>query len=148
MHHTAPTSFLFQAYGSTILLFAGIFTLVHRADPKAWDGMATEGKEADVDYVVKSFIIFIYFSVQTMTSVGFGDVHPLYWYNYLLVSGEMLMGLLYSVAILGRGLEVIASGSTGGRHLASRSSRVEAGPDGDGEDQDLLVPNDDPSINV
>ncbi len=37
----------------------------------------------------------------------YGDIHPTRWYLYLLVSAQMLVGVCYSIAILGRGLSTI-----------------------------------------
>lgn len=108
LHHTAPTGFLLQSYLSTIILFAGVYTLIHRANASAWTATSAGSENEDL-YIIKSFVIFVYVSVQTITSVGYGDVHPRVWYAYLLVSLQMLVGVMYSVAILGRGLEVLGS---------------------------------------
>eukprot|EP00035_Acanthoeca_spectabilis_P011266 m.198222 g.198222 ORF g.198222 m.198222 type:complete len:313 (-) comp15291_c0_seq4:1269-2207(-) len=97
LHHTATSSFLFQSYLSTIVLYAGIYTLLHRYQPDSWSGAETGRALSSEDYVVKSFIIFLYYSTTTITSTGYGDVYPEAWYLYLLVSSEMLLGVLYQV---------------------------------------------------
>ena len=39
LHHTASDSFLIQSYLSTVLLFAGIYTLLYRVVPTKWRGV-------------------------------------------------------------------------------------------------------------
>eukprot|EP00041_Stephanoeca_diplocostata_P008790 m.131590 g.131590 ORF g.131590 m.131590 type:complete len:146 (-) comp17476_c0_seq22:756-1193(-) len=83
LHHTATSSFLLQAYFSTIILYAGIYTLLHRYQPDSWRGTDSEGVLGGKNdsYVVRSFVIFVYYSIATMTSTGYGDVHPESWYR-------------------------------------------------------------------
>eukprot|EP00038_Savillea_parva_P032035 m.93246 g.93246 ORF g.93246 m.93246 type:complete len:272 (+) comp9991_c0_seq3:284-1099(+) len=97
LHHTATSGFLLQSYLSTIVLYAGIYTLLHRYQPDVWSGSQLQGKITSDDYVIKSFVVFIYYSTATITSTGYGDVYPNSWYLYLLVSTEMLLGVLYQV---------------------------------------------------
>ena len=47
---------------------------------------------------------FLYFSVTTMTTAGFGDIYPTQWYSRLIVSLQILVSVLYSVVVLGIGL--------------------------------------------
>eukprot|EP00035_Acanthoeca_spectabilis_P011269 m.198324 g.198324 ORF g.198324 m.198324 type:complete len:293 (-) comp15291_c0_seq9:1273-2151(-) len=107
LHHTATSSFLFQSYLSTIVLYAGIYTLLHRYQPDSWSGAETGRALSSEDYVVKSFIIFLYYSTTTITSTGYGDVYPEAWYLYLLVSSEMLLGVLYQAGIFSRGIDLL-----------------------------------------
>lgn len=44
---------------------------------------------------------FIYFSVVTMTTTGFGDIVPLGWPVRLMVCSQIVVGLLYTVVIAG-----------------------------------------------
>lgn len=107
LHHTATSNFLFQSYMSTILLFAAVYTLLYRLDISGWDEVYS-GAPKNSDYVSKVFVRFLYFSISTMTSTGFGDIHPFRWYTYLIVSVEMLLGVLYSTVILARGMDLLA----------------------------------------
>ena len=43
VHHTASNSFLVQSYLSTILLYAGIYTLLNRLDNQAFKGVGSQG---------------------------------------------------------------------------------------------------------
>lgn len=71
--------------------------LMRRYQPDVWSGSQLQGKITSDDYVIKSFVVFIYYSTATITSTGYGDVYPNSWYLYLLVSTEMLLGVLYQV---------------------------------------------------
>ncbi len=56
-HHSANTWFLTQSYLSTVLLFAGIYTLVARVLPSAFHGVFVSGDQDFVHELV--FIRFI-----------------------------------------------------------------------------------------
>jgi hypothetical protein len=74
-----------------------MLSFVHRYQPDVWAGADAEGPLTSDDYVIKSFIVFLYYSTTTITSTGYGDVYPDAWYLYLLVASEMLLGVLYQV---------------------------------------------------
>lgn len=114
LHHTATAGFLVQSYLSTVILYAGLYTLLHRYQGEVWigkggptDTFPVQGSLSSDTYITKTFVVFFYFSVQTISSVGFGDLTPRVWYLYLLVSTEMLLGVFYMVAILGRSLDTM-----------------------------------------
>ncbi|EDQ86846.1 uncharacterized protein MONBRDRAFT_27870 [Monosiga brevicollis MX1] len=114
MHNTASDSFIVQSYLSTVLLYAGVYTLIHRLDYSSFAGM--EESIQDVtrdDYVFLSFCKLLYFSVATMTSTGFGDIYSGKWYMDLVVVTEMLLSVVYNVTIFARGIVVIGQRSAG-----------------------------------
>jgi hypothetical protein len=76
-------------------------------------------------YIVKTFVMLLYFSTSLVTSVGYGEIFPKTWYLYLITSSQMLIGVVYTVAILGRGLEVIAQGVYIGATSQPRSKEKE-----------------------
>ena len=69
-----------------------------------------EGSFKQETYIIKSFIVLFYFSTATMTGAGFGDIYPTAWYLYLITIMQMLLGVVYAVAILGRGFSLITNG--------------------------------------
>jgi hypothetical protein len=47
LHQTATDSFLVQSYLSTVLLFAGIYTLMYRVAPSHWSGVPEVGSHTN-----------------------------------------------------------------------------------------------------
>ena len=71
--------------------------------PPAWK-IDTHGKcgiggmtTSDVGSV---FMIFVYYSVTTLTLVGFGDIAPLHYSVRMLANIEMLLGLFFAMVIV------------------------------------------------
>eukprot|EP00050_Salpingoeca_kvevrii_P019478 m.86446 g.86446 ORF g.86446 m.86446 type:complete len:288 (+) comp8432_c0_seq5:929-1792(+) len=115
LHHTASDGFLLQSYVSTILLYAGIYTLLHRLDMQSWHGITNNGKVKSSTYMLMVYGRFVYYSTATMTGTGFGDISPKSWYLDLIVSTQMLLSVLYTTTIFARGLTAI-----GGPQLVTR----------------------------
>eukprot|EP00003_Mantamonas_plastica_P022820 TRINITY_DN3951_c0_g1_i3.p1 TRINITY_DN3951_c0_g1~~TRINITY_DN3951_c0_g1_i3.p1 ORF type:complete len:331 (+),score=44.17 TRINITY_DN3951_c0_g1_i3:242-1234(+) len=105
-HRSVTTLFLARSYVSTCLLFAGIYTLIFRIDPKSFTGIFEHevGERANNVPIFLLFVKFLYFSITTMTTVGYGDLIPRLWYSYLVVNIEMLVSVTYITVIFGRGL--------------------------------------------
>jgi len=104
LHRTASPMFVVQSFLSTTLLYAGFFTLINRAEPKAFAGFDEFSNNTEALVTVRIFIKFLYFSTATMTTVGFGDVTPTLWYTQLIVTTEMLLSVTYTVVIFAQGL--------------------------------------------
>eukprot|EP01126_Amoeba_proteus_P063602 TRINITY_DN8780_c0_g1_i10.p1 TRINITY_DN8780_c0_g1~~TRINITY_DN8780_c0_g1_i10.p1 ORF type:complete len:269 (-),score=39.61 TRINITY_DN8780_c0_g1_i10:91-897(-) len=102
LHKTASSSFLAQSYLSTIMLFAGIYSLIFCLDTNAFKGIPTlaDGRPEKI-----LFIHMIYFSTITMTSTGYGDVIPSKWYTQLIVVVQLLVAVLYNTAIFTSGVD-------------------------------------------
>lgn len=107
LHHTASSSFIVQSYLSTILLYSGIYTLLLRLDATGWSSVY-DGSSLGSTYVAETFVRMLYFSIATMTSTGYGDIHPARWYTYLIVCSQMLLSVVYETVIFARGMEVLA----------------------------------------
>lgn len=73
------------AYGTTIYLFAVVFLLINNSDEKAFTpflaGLGTAS----------------YFSVVTIATVGYGDIQPVSGWARFAASGEVLVGVAYTV---------------------------------------------------
>eukprot|EP00048_Salpingoeca_helianthica_P022440 m.18281 g.18281 ORF g.18281 m.18281 type:complete len:271 (-) comp7325_c1_seq1:39-851(-) len=113
LHHTASSSFLIQSYLSTILMYSAFYTVIFRLDAASWADVYNEPAAAS-SYVGHVYVRMLYFSISTMTSTGYGDIHPDSWYTYLMVCTQMLIGVLYSTVILARGLDLLAGKSNTG----------------------------------
>lgn len=108
-HRTVSVWFLAQSYLSTILLFGGLYTLIFRLKADSWAGVSLEGlDETDSLYILLAFVRLLFFSIVTMTSTGYGSIHPTRTYNYILVSVQMLCAVLYTTSIFAKGLSVLA----------------------------------------
>lgn len=108
LHHTASSLFLVQSYCSTILLYSAIYTLIYRLDSNSFINSYTQGSPRDSSYVSQIFVRMLYFSISTFTSTGYGDIVPLSWYTYLIVSSQMMLGVLYGTVILARGMDILS----------------------------------------
>jgi len=97
-------SFLLQAFVAVCLTFSGLYNLFFAFSPandKCFSLVSYElGKTPFYQIIAQLF----YYSVATMTSAGFGDVYPRKWYTRLLASTQMLISVLFTVVILGRGV--------------------------------------------
>eukprot|EP00049_Salpingoeca_infusionum_P018228 m.356321 g.356321 ORF g.356321 m.356321 type:complete len:291 (-) comp17501_c0_seq1:383-1255(-) len=113
LHHTASGSFLAQSYMSTIFLFAGVYTLVHRLNGNAFRGLDESLSRVDKrDYAFLCFIKLLYFSTATMTSTGFGDIFSQAWYLDFIVTCQMVLSVLYTTSIFAKGINTFMGGAT------------------------------------
>jgi len=104
LHKTASPLFVVQSFLSTIFLFAGLYTLLHRIMSDCFYGFSMYESSDSALVSLQIFIKFLYFSTATMTTVGYGDVTATMWYTQLLVTCEMLLSVTYTVVIFAQGL--------------------------------------------
>ena len=101
LHQTVTNWFLVQTYLATILLFAGLYTVIERAVPLSFRGVFDVNDSLTHEIVT---IRFVYLSVQVMTTATFGDIVSNEWYVDMLVTLQMLLSVLYTTVIFSKGL--------------------------------------------
>eukprot|EP00118_Oscarella_pearsei_P013761 m.113297 g.113297 ORF g.113297 m.113297 type:complete len:310 (+) comp37458_c1_seq6:47-976(+) len=144
IHHTASSLFLMQSYVSTLLLFAGFYTLIFRLDKKSFTGVtetsSTDDEEKSV-LIIELFLLMIYFSASNATLCGSSEVHPDIWYSLIFVILQMVLSFAYFASILSeatshhrrpqersarrrrtRGNSMRVRGSLGGSFISSMSA--------------------------
>jgi len=116
---TIRPGFLVQSWLATVSLFAGIYTLIHLLVPRyeafhLFDDVGNVGgtppssNDAEQNGMGRSVAEVVgqmaWFSLVTMTTTGYGDVYPLHLASRLCVCIQMVLGVIYSVVILGQAL--------------------------------------------
>ena len=83
-------------YLNAALLFEGIYRLIAQLYPNSFNGLnySRQGLE--------SFVDLMYFSMTTLTTVGYGDISPLHPVARSIANLEALVGQLYPAIILAR----------------------------------------------
>jgi Ion channel len=82
-------------YLTTAVTFAALFTFVGTLVPKAFSSMAVEDSPALASQL-------IYFSFATLTTTGYGDIHPVHPVARSLCNLEAIFGQLYPATLLAR----------------------------------------------
>jgi len=82
-------------YLTIAVAFAALFTFVGTLVPKAFSGMAVEDSPALASQL-------IYFSFATLTTTGYGDIHPVHPLARSLCNLEAIFGQLYPATLLAR----------------------------------------------
>lgn len=81
-------------------IFAGLFASVWRADSRAFTGLPEHPALTD----------FIYYSVMTISTTGYGDVAPHSPPAKILASAEALVGLAWTIVVFAAVLRVVQGG--------------------------------------
>ena len=107
MRHDTVTRETLLGGVNVYLLLVFAFALVHASVEVAHHGSYTVGGEPLLDYVDstysgRSFPTIIYFSVTTLTTLGYGDIVPATDRARMLTSLEALIGQLYIAIFIGR----------------------------------------------
>ena len=76
--------------------------------------------------VFNDFGVFIYYSMATMTGVGYGDIYPIGVWSRLLVTVQMFVSWVYSAIVISKGISLFQQQSatrksSGGRRWYHRA---------------------------
>jgi hypothetical protein len=82
-------------YLTIAVAFAALFSFVGTLVPKAFFGMSVEDSPALASQI-------IYFSFATLTTTGYGDIHPVHPLARSLCNLEAVFGQLYPATLLAR----------------------------------------------
>ena len=115
-------------YLSTILFYANIFEVCLLMDATSFGFTQGTGANATTN-VVSVHIAFIYYSVSTITSTGFGDIYPRLTVPKIVSSSELLLALFYQVGIFTIGL----------KHFQDHVESVDAGQKSDSQSSMVLA---------
>jgi potassium channel LctB len=94
-HRTASGWFLIQSYLAVIINFAGVYTLMFQINPKSFY-CPTINKDSEIFII---YGVFLYFSGNTISTVGYGDIYPVVWYTELWVFLEAMLSVVFSTVI-------------------------------------------------
>mmetsp|Transcript_43299 Transcript_43299/g.109371 ORF Transcript_43299/g.109371 Transcript_43299/m.109371 type:complete len:306 (-) Transcript_43299:140-1057(-) len=112
LHRTASTMFLAQSYLSTILLFSGIYLLAVVADPDSFgDAVLPKDPTGAVGDVFISALRCLYFSIVTMSTVGFGDIYPVALWAQMIVALQVLVTVVFTTVIFAQGFSKLSGTS-------------------------------------
>lgn len=99
MHQTVTKSFLAQSFLSTILLYAGLYTLVYKFDHNSFE-LHNPSATATALRTPLVFFKMTFFSISTATLCGIASVVPGLWPAQLIASVQMIMSYLYFASVL------------------------------------------------
>jgi hypothetical protein len=115
-------------YLSTILFYANIYEVCLLMNATSFGFTQGSGSNATTN-VVSIHIAFIYYSVSTITSTGFGDIFPRLTAPKLVSSSELLLALFYHVGIFTIGL----------KHFQEHVEAVDAGATSESQSSMVLA---------
>ncbi|XP_074654341.1 uncharacterized protein LOC141908272 isoform X2 [Tubulanus polymorphus] len=98
--HNLTGIFIAQAYLSTLLMFAGIYTTTFRFDEKSWKFVDEPLQPNNRWNIVLVYVKMLFLSISTGTLCGNAVIVPNSWYNYMFQAFEMLVSFVYFASIL------------------------------------------------
>ena len=104
--NVVSTGFVIRSYLSVVTCFAAIYFTMVQGSAVAFDGsalfVANEYEEWEL------LVAMVYFSVTTMTTVGFGDIVPGHPLAFLVVMAQELSSITYNTFVFSRAMEHFA----------------------------------------
>ncbi|GAB5369381.1 hypothetical protein AAMO2058_001399600 [Amorphochlora amoebiformis] len=92
--------FLVQSYISIIVLFEGVYLLVYLCSRDAFHITVSGGEDMTISGAMWNFL---YLSITSMTTTGYGDITPRLMIARIAVSVHMCVSEVYHILILGLG---------------------------------------------
>jgi voltage-gated potassium channel len=108
-------------YFLLVLFWAFIFILIEHVEPGSFSGIGSAGEEVSD---------FLYFSMVTQTTLGYGDITPVSGLPRSLAALEAFIGQVFLVATVARlvSLQVAYSGRAGNAHSDHEAGQAGAAP--------------------
>ena len=80
----------------------------------------SQGNLISLTDVFNDFGVFIYYSMATMTGVGYGDIYPIGVWSRLLVTVQMFVSWVYSAIVISKGISLFQQQSATRKSSAGR----------------------------
>ncbi len=76
-----------------VIFYAVMYTSIYRINPKSFSGVNLGNNNE----LMKQFFSFLYFSIVTFSTVGYGDIYPVYLVSRLIVIIEITFAFIIVV---------------------------------------------------
>lgn len=83
-----------------ILSYAIDFYCLFRIDPTAFQGVTQR------QTILDEFVTFVYFSIATFTTVGFGDIFPRSTSAQVFVSTEVMLAFFFNILVIANVVQI------------------------------------------
>ena len=92
---------LFSIFFSSVLIFANMYYLIHINDK---DGFMInfDVEKSDIYFNSKSYLNYLYYSIYTLFTQGYGDIYPRKVYTRLLSCLQMLISYILTAYVFSK----------------------------------------------
>ena len=92
---------LVSIFVSSVLVFANIYYLFHINDKNAFV-VNYNVTQSDKNYNIKTYLNYLYYSIYTLFTQGFGDIYPRKVYTRLLSCLQMLVSYILTAYVFSK----------------------------------------------
>ena len=92
---------LVSIFASSVLVFANIYYLFHINDKNAFV-VNYNVTQSDKNYNIKTYLNYLYYSIYTLFTQGFGDIYPRKVYTRLLSCLQMLVSYILTAYVFSK----------------------------------------------